>query len=69
MRKMKGKKLLALLLAVLMMATVFVFAGCQSNQKEDTQDEQQQTEETADVQEDAAADTSLDDVMAKGELI
>ncbi len=66
---MKGKKLLALLLAVLMMATVFVFAGCQSNQKEDTQDEQQQTEETADVQEDAAADTSLDDVMAKGELI
>ena len=67
---MKGKKLLALLLAVLMLATVFVFAGCSNTKKDDTSDAQQ-TEETGDVEngEEAAEDTSLADVQAKGELI
>ncbi|MBQ3379788.1 MAG: amino acid ABC transporter substrate-binding protein [Clostridia bacterium] len=70
---MKGKKLLALLLAILMMATVFVFAGCSNTNKEDTSDAQQTEEEAGDAQgeeaQDTADDTSLADVQAKGEII
>lgn len=66
---MKGKKLLALVLAVLMLATVFVFAGC-SNNKTDNQENQQQSEsggEDANTPENS--DASLDNVTEKGVLI
>lgn len=55
------KKFLALILAVLMMATMFAFAGCSQKKEEAPAADDSQTE--------AATDASLDAVMEKGTLV